>query len=191
MAGQANATRPRSSLAWAGSSMCCHAPRGALLSPARTAYQHVGPRSGCRVVYSVRCRVSEQTSVSGSRPPDTDRVRRAGAHPHCRRPKLRRSARACAAATARRTEAAAVVAQAPGTGRLLPARADLVATTIPWITSRYFLARAVAVKHCSKEPCQRPYYQRLEVRGADRRAKRSRSIQSPATETLVTPASQQ
>jgi hypothetical protein len=49
-----------------------------------------------------------------------------------------------AAATARRTEAAAAMAQAPGTGRSLPARADLVAKTIPQITSQYFLARTEA-----------------------------------------------
>jgi ferredoxin-NADP reductase len=44
---QANATRPCSSLAWGPAGpVCCHAPRDATCSPARTVYQDLSPRSG-------------------------------------------------------------------------------------------------------------------------------------------------
>src|SRR5229473_3969423 len=65
MAGHANATFPCSSLAWAGSSVCCHAARGLLCSPARTVYQDVSPRSRWWVVYSPGCSAPAATLCCG------------------------------------------------------------------------------------------------------------------------------
>jgi hypothetical protein len=65
----ANATRPCNVLACAGSPVCCHAPRDAMCSPARTAYQDVGPKSG--VGWHGRCvrgHVKRRRSPESTRP---------------------------------------------------------------------------------------------------------------------------
>src|SRR5262249_43104318 len=73
---------------------------------------------------------------------------RAGGRLRYRRSRCLRSARACAGATARRTRVSGALVPAQETGRLLRVRADLVARTVPWITSLYLLARAAPFVKC-------------------------------------------
>jgi hypothetical protein len=132
MACQAKATRPCNSLAWAGSAVCCHAPRGLMCSPARTAYQDVSPRSGVlvRMVGAFEC-VWRNVGLRENTRPDSGPVRRAGRPARCRRSRFRRTARASVGATARRTTVSQAAVRAQGIGQSLPLRADIVARTVP------------------------------------------------------------
>src|SRR5262249_47833333 len=76
---------------------------------------------------------------------DTGLVRRAAGHARCPQSNLRQNERACGVATAPHRAAAAAMAQALGTGRSLPEKADPVARIIPSITSLF----SSSLGHCA------------------------------------------
>ena len=117
MAGQANATRACSSLAWAGQADVPPRPsrRGVLARPDSVPGRE--PEIGWR--WYGRCVPGcvERRRSPGRRLPDNGRVRRAGGRARYRRSRFRRSARACAGAAARRTTVSWAAVRARGTGR--------------------------------------------------------------------------
>ena len=92
----------------------------------------------------------EKRRSPGSRLPDSGPVRRAGGRARYRRSRFRRSARACAGATARRTTVSWAAVRARETGRLLPVRADLVARTVPLL---YLPTRLTSLGYALSTSC--------------------------------------
>src|SRR5262245_12594220 len=124
MAGHANATLACSSLAYDGSSVCCHAARSRLCSPARTVYQDVGPSSRWRELYSPGSSTPAAMLSCGKYATGSGQAREAGRRVRYQRSRLRRSALACAAAGARRRAVYLATDLERGSGRLFTGAGD-------------------------------------------------------------------